>query len=153
VCWLSRDAAELLCSCWWIASITKGSQDEWQHWVAGHWGNGWIQLVDLGWVHSAPPPPPNPPVYNTSHKNGISFDVSLIMVSYKSWMISFMAIYFTACSLYSYRLFQSRINQKSDFVRGEFKIQHHVPLAVSDLPWINNAMNCLMKKLCNQTNN
>ena len=79
-------------------------------------------------------PPSNPPVYNTSHKNRISFDVYPIMVRYKPWMISFMATYFTACGLYSCRHLQNRINRKSDFIRGEFKIQHHVPLAVSDPP-------------------
>jgi hypothetical protein len=117
LCSLSCDgAAGLFCSCWWIASIIKGSQDEWQDWVAGHKGNGWIQLVDLGGWILCPLPLPNPPFYNTSHKNGISFDISLIMVSCKSWKKSYMSIYFTACSFYSSSPLQSRINLKSDFI-------------------------------------
>jgi hypothetical protein len=62
-------------------------------------------------------------------------------------MISYMAIYVSACSLCSYRHLQSRINRKSDFFRGEFKIQHHVPLAVPDPP---SPLNQQRKKLLNE---
>lgn len=87
----------------WVAGVSPETQRKWMD------STCWFE-----WILHPPPLLLHLPVYNTAHKDGISF----ITASDKFRKKSYRAIYFTACSSYLQTFWPEQINQVS-FVREE----------------------------------